>query len=84
VSATPEQIAERLEALFGGMWLSPLHPHDTATCRAAASLIRAQSERERVLVEALRGLLSQTRSNQAPNGQKAVQAARAAIHGETP
>ena len=49
MSATPEQVADRLEALFGGV-MSPLHPRDTATCRAAASLIRAQSERERVLV----------------------------------
>lgn len=52
MSATPEQIAERLEALFGGV-MSPLHPHDTQTCRAAAALIRAQAERVRALEEAL-------------------------------
>lgn len=49
--------------------------HNCPVRDANATLIAAAPE----LLEALQGLLSQTLSNQAPNGQKAVQAARAAI-----
>jgi hypothetical protein len=50
MSATPEQIAEWLELAAEGLWTgSPRGLQEEA-----ASLIRAQSERERVLVEALK------------------------------
>jgi hypothetical protein len=54
MSATPEQIAERLEALAFHGESGEFPDAVNADLRAAASLIRAQSERERVLVSALK------------------------------
>jgi hypothetical protein len=69
--------------------LEPLHnkhdltPERVETLRSllddAARKVGQQRQTINELREALRGLLSQTLSNQAPNGLKAVQVARAAI-----
>lgn len=65
MSATPEQIADILEvraahwSRYGSHdpeYLGSFGARDAAMLDAAAALIRAQSEREKVLVDALRGL----------------------------
>ena len=54
-------------------------PQDTTLAMATYLLATPAREAADDMLAALKGLLSQTLSNQAPNGQEAVRVARAAI-----